>query len=52
MNKLCQRCLRKCKQDTAVVVVECKRYAPAPVQMEFKFKLKKGGLRTNLSKRN
>ncbi|MBU7006676.1 hypothetical protein [Phosphitispora fastidiosa] len=41
MNKLCRLCLRECKQEKSVIIVECKRYCPAPVQVEFKFKSQK-----------
>ena len=33
MNHLCEDCLRHCKQDVAVVMVQCKRYLPRPFKV-------------------
>lgn len=38
MNKLCQLCLKDCKQADTVMIIECRKYCRAPVQIEFKFK--------------
>jgi len=50
MNKLCQSCLRGCKQEKTAIVVECRRYYPAPVQVEFKFKVKKARIKRKCAK--
>jgi len=41
MNKLCRFCLNDCKQSERAKIIECRRYHPAPVQLELKFKNKK-----------
>ena len=51
MNKLCGLCLKQCKQEETATIVECKRFWPAPVQMAFKFKVKKGGVRKHSPKK-
>lgn len=38
MNKLCQGCVKNCKQTETAQVLECKKYRPVPVQMVIKFK--------------
>ena len=30
INSLCRRCVRGCRQATAVVLVECRRFLPWP----------------------
>lgn len=41
-SKLCQKCVRKCRQDKAVTVISCPRYMPAPVQMTIPLKFGRG----------
>lgn len=36
-HNLCNRCQRSCKQIASVHLLECRRYLPVPVQLEFKF---------------
>ncbi|MEF3694377.1 MAG: hypothetical protein V3576_03420 [Candidatus Cloacimonadota bacterium] len=36
-NRICERCLRKCKQRKEVHLLSCPRYNPRPIQMEIKF---------------
>jgi len=43
MNRLCRLCERECKQSDTVLIIECRRYCPAPVQIEFKFKKSPNG---------
>lgn len=33
-NKVCMRCIRKCKQEESVHLVSCPRFVRMPVQME------------------
>lgn len=40
MNKLCQDCLGKCKQDDKVEILQCKNFRAKPKQLEFSFGLK------------
>lgn len=40
-HNLCKRCQRSCKQRADVRLLECRRYQPVPVQLEFKFGNKK-----------
>lgn len=35
-NSICERCLRKCKQDKDVKLLSCPRFDPKPVQLEIK----------------
>ncbi|MCB5296162.1 MAG: hypothetical protein LHW52_06405 [Candidatus Cloacimonetes bacterium] len=35
-NRICQKCLRKCKQPQSVALLSCPRFDPIPVQMEIK----------------
>ena len=38
-NKLCIRCIRQCKQTTAMLMLECPRFQPRPFKSEeHKFK--------------
>jgi len=39
INKLCQRCIRQCKQPECIVMLECPRFEPRPFKSEkLKFK--------------
>lgn len=33
INPLCAKCLRKCKQPAAVLLVECPRFFPMPFKV-------------------
>lgn len=33
-NKLCVRCIRKCKQPVAMLMLECPRFQPRPFKSE------------------
>jgi len=33
-NPLCQKCLRHCRQPSAVVLVDCPRFLPLPFKIE------------------
>ncbi|MCB5263009.1 MAG: hypothetical protein LHW64_07355 [Candidatus Cloacimonetes bacterium] len=35
-NRVCERCLRKCKQNAQVQLLTCPRFKPKPVQLEIK----------------
>ncbi|MCD4828756.1 MAG: hypothetical protein K8R90_04925 [Candidatus Cloacimonetes bacterium] len=37
VNKLCDRCLRKCKQSADVTLVTCPNFDPIPQQLTIKF---------------
>ncbi|MGI6198559.1 MAG: hypothetical protein ACOYIS_05500 [Candidatus Cloacimonadaceae bacterium] len=41
-SKLCQKCVRNCKQNKAVTVINCPRYVRAPVQMTLPLKFGPG----------
>ncbi len=34
INKLCQRCIRHCKQPLSIVMLECPRFQPRPFKSE------------------
>ncbi len=34
INKLCQRCIRPCKQPASMVMLECPRFQPRPFKSE------------------
>jgi hypothetical protein len=34
INKLCQRCIRQCKQPEAIVMLECPRFQARPFKSE------------------
>ena len=44
-NSVCLKCQRRCKQQAGILLVECRRYMPIPVQLEFKFKDVKGKIK-------
>ena len=33
-NPLCSKCLRRCKQPAAVLLLECPRFLPMPFKVE------------------
>lgn len=33
-NSLCRRCLRKCKQDEAALLLDCPRFLPMPFKVK------------------
>jgi len=33
-NKLCLKCIRHCKQDVSVLLVDCPRFHPYPFKIE------------------
>lgn len=33
-NKLCNRCIRQCKQPAAMLMLECPRFQPRPFKSE------------------
>ena len=37
INKLCARCLKKCKQASTSILIKCPHFEKKSVQMEFKF---------------
>jgi len=41
INKLCEKCLNKCKQQKTVTLVSCPSFVPKPKQLFFKFKYNK-----------
>jgi len=41
INKLCERCLRKCKQPEHVILVTCPNFDPIPQQLTIKFSREK-----------
>jgi hypothetical protein len=41
VNRLCDKCSRKCKQPAGVELLGCKLYEAKPVQMELSFFTKK-----------
>ncbi len=34
INKLCQRCIRKCKQPDSIIMLDCPRFQPRPFKSE------------------
>jgi len=44
INKLCERCLRKCKQSEGSLLVNCPKYMYKPQQLVFDF-IEKGSKR-------
>ena len=34
VNRLCQRCLRPCKQPCSIIMLECPRFQPRPFKIE------------------
>jgi len=34
VNKLCAKCVRKCRQGTAVLLLDCPRFLPRPFKSE------------------
>ena len=34
INKLCQRCIRHCKQPASILMLDCPRYQPRPFKSE------------------
>jgi len=41
INKLCQRCVNKCKQSADAILLSCPNYEYKPQQLEFKFSFRK-----------
>lgn len=41
INKLCLKCLRKCKQSGQTELLTCPNFEKKPQQLEFNFKKKK-----------
>lgn len=39
-NKLCETCMKDCKQPHSAVLISCQQYKKKPKQLEFKFKYK------------
>ena len=33
-NKLCAKCLRHCKQDESILLIDCPRFLPFPFKVE------------------
>jgi hypothetical protein len=33
-NKLCAKCLRHCKQDESILLIDCPRFLPFPFKIE------------------
>jgi len=40
-NKLCETCVKECKQPYKAILISCPNYKKKPKQLEFKFKFKK-----------
>ena len=38
INKLCKRCLNKCKQNKESILVSCPKFKEKPKQLVFSFK--------------
>ena len=36
-NKLCMKCIRKCKQSDTAILVNCPKFKPMPRQLELNF---------------
>lgn len=41
-NKLCERCLRSCKQLASVVIITCPDFEPRSVQLTIPLKFPRG----------
>ncbi len=41
INKLCEKCIKKCKQSNMVVLLKCPDFEEKPKQLEINFKVKK-----------
>ena len=37
INKLCAKCIGRCKQSSDIILLKCPNFEKKPVQMEFKF---------------
>jgi hypothetical protein len=33
VNSLCERCLRSCRQNAAIILIECTRFLPRPFKI-------------------
>ncbi len=41
INKLCEKCLRKCKQPDHIILLGCPKFEPRSVQLTLNFKPKR-----------
>ncbi len=41
INKLCAKCMKKCKQSAEVILLTCPNFEQRPEQLEIKFGSKK-----------
>ncbi|MGC9361326.1 MAG: hypothetical protein ACP5F3_00180 [Candidatus Syntrophosphaera sp.] len=41
-NKLCERCLKSCKQPASVVIITCPDFEPRSVQLTIPLKFPRG----------
>ena len=41
INKLCERCKNKCKQDKEITLLSCPKFKAKPQQLTLNFKIKK-----------